>query len=397
MSDTTNSRSNVCIGFVSELSLSHRAAWSGTPRYMLQALMQAGGNVNEVPPIMQASTLALNRASKLVSYVTGKNPMLNRLGLISQAKAHRLQHAAQEARAEVLFAPVGSSLIARMSPGFPIAYSSDATVKLMATYYSSFEGMNRATLQRSISLEREAMQRAGLLIYPTQWAANSAIKDYGINPDRIMVQAFGANIDSTPAREDVLLPREPGPWRLLFCGVEWQRKGGEIVLEALELLKTRGIDVELSILGCTPKPKRHLPPNVTVIPFLNKTLPEDATKFSQIFQRADLLLLPTQAECYGLVFCEAAAYGTVSVATHTGGIPEVIRDGVTGRTVPPGQDPRPLVDAIADILHNPDKLETMRKAARDDFEKRLNWGVWGEAVLPRIQALATAPHRRSVI
>lgn len=394
MADAANPHAEVSIGFVSELSLSHRAAWSGTLKYMLKALVQAGGDVNQVPPVMEGPTIVLNRTSKLIAHLTGKNPMLNRLGQVSELKARRLQRAAQAAKADVLFAPVGSSLIARMPPGFPIVYSSDATVKLMATYYSSFDGMNEATLQRSIALECQAMHRADLLIYPTEWAAGSAIQDYGINPARIMIQPFGANIDIPPQRADVLRPRAPGPWRLLFCGVEWRRKGGDIALAAVELLAERGIDVELHILGCTPEPKRDLPKNITVTPFLNKSVPADAARFRQIFQDADVLILPTQAECYGLVFCEAAAFGTVSVATRTGGVPEVIRDGETGLTIPPGPDPRPWADALESILQSHGKLEDMRVAARDDFENRLNWGVWGQAVLPRMQSLGADKLRR---
>ena len=198
-------------------------------------------------------------------------------------------------------------------------------------------------------------------------------------------------MDDPPARSEVLGPRAEGPFRLLFCGVQWKRKGGDIVLDAAERLIAAGIDIELTILGCTPPrdwaPSEALRRATTVIPFLDKKLPEERERFRRIFTRADLLVLPTQAECYGVVFCEAAAFGTVSFGTATGGVPEVIREGETGFALPPGSDGAAYAAAIEALLADPDRLDRMRHAARDDFDTRLNWSVWAEKTLARIAEL----------
>lgn len=376
------------IGFVSELSPTRREAWSGTIGYLLDALRIAGGDVHQIGPTWEWQTVFLNRTSKVLKRITGRDPMLNRSGIVAGLKAKALLRQAREGHAEVLFAPAGSALIAKMSHEMPVAYSSDATVRLLLDYYPNYTGLHPQTIARSIALEREAMQRADLLIYPTQWAANSAIQDYGIPAERIIVQPFGANLKEPPAREMALAPRKPGPLRLLFCGVEWQRKGGDIALETLRLLLAENVEAELCILGCTPPAGTDLPPGVEVIPFLDKNIPEQQARFREIFMQSDILILPTRAECYGLVFCEAAAFGTISLATRTGGIPEVIREGETGFSIPPEEGAQAYAAHIHDILNTPGRLEQMRRAARDDFEQRLNWDVWGKAVLPRIEALS---------
>jgi glycosyltransferase involved in cell wall biosynthesis len=381
---------NVRIGFISELAPTRREAWSGTIGHLLHALTEAGGLVEDIGPILQRPTIGFNLASKIARRLTGRDPMLNRNPFLARQKARAVIHAVQRTGVDVLFAPASSALIAKIPPGIPIAYSSDATLRLLIDYNPGYTGMSESTIARGIALEHEAMHRADLLIYPTQWAAQSAIDDYGIDPARIIVQPFGANLKVPPSRAEALTPRQPGPLRLLFCGANWRRKGGGIALDALQRLTASGVEAELCILGCTP-PYKTLPPNVEVIAFLDKNIAEERDRFRQIFLQSDILILPTQTECYGLVFCEAAASGSISLATRTGGVPEVIRDGITGFTIPhdaavPGQA---YADKILSVVQEPGRLEQMRRAARDDFETRLNWGVWGKAVLPAIHGLAS--------
>jgi N-acetyl-alpha-D-glucosaminyl L-malate synthase BshA len=72
-------------------------------------------------------------------------------------------------------------------------------------------------------------------------------------------------------------------------------------------------------------------------------------RVSELLARADLFLLPSQTESFGLAALEALASGVPVVASAVGGLPEVVRDGVTGLLVPPAQ-PRELARAIAALL-----------------------------------------------
>ncbi|MCV5127117.1 glycosyltransferase, partial [Escherichia coli] len=80
-------------------------------------------------------------------------------------------------------------------------------------------------------------------------------------------------------------------------------------LKAIEYVRELyGIDVRLKICGCTPN-QEILPAWVELIDKINKNNVEEYQKFIDVLSNADILLLPTIAECYGMVFCEAAAYG----------------------------------------------------------------------------------------
>ncbi len=85
---------------------------------------------------------------------------------------------------------------------------------------------------------------------------------------------------------------------------------------------------------------------------------------------ADVLLLPSELESFGLAALEGMACGVPAVCSRVGGVPEVIRDGVEGYLVPAG-DIKTMGARALEILTNSDRREKMGKAARqralDDF------------------------------
>ena len=91
---------------------------------------------------------------------------------------------------------------------------------------------------------------------------------------------------------------------------------------------------------------------------------------SDILPLADLLLLPSELESFGLVALEAMACRVPTIATRVGGVPELIDDGVTGRLLPVG-DVEGMAEAALELLRDPDRYEQMaetgRRTARDRF------------------------------
>ncbi|HEX4007613.1 MAG TPA: N-acetyl-alpha-D-glucosaminyl L-malate synthase BshA [Acidobacteriaceae bacterium] len=84
---------------------------------------------------------------------------------------------------------------------------------------------------------------------------------------------------------------------------------------------------------------------------------------SEILPLADLLLLPSELESFGLVALEAMACRVPTIATRVGGVPEVIDDGVTGRLFPVG-DVDGMAGAAVELLRDPSRFEEMAEAAR---------------------------------
>lgn len=367
-----------------------RRMWSGTVHYMAEHLSLEGLEIDEVAPAFPTLTLALDKAGYAMTRLMQRRTLINRSETMSRVKGRILDQRLVTHKADAIFAPVSATLLPGLRSTLPVIYASDATLPLMFGYYDKFKAWTSAGKARAMAQERSALQRADLLLFPSDWAARSAIEDYNVDPARIRVTPFGANIDDAPTREQAIVPRKPGPIRLLWCGVDWARKGGDLTLTAVEDLRKRGIEVELTILGTTPdKPiPAALAPHVRVVPFLLKSDPEQYRLFKDLYLTSDIFVLPTRAECYGVVFCEAAAYGIPSVTLDTGGTSAVVRHGETGLVLPLNSTAGKLADSIAQIVTDPGKLEQMGRAARDDYETRLNWAAWAADVVPSIRALA---------
>lgn len=87
---------------------------------------------------------------------------------------------------------------------------------------------------------------------------------------------------------------------------------------------------------------------------------------------ADLVAVPsTEPDPLPGAAIEAAAAGCAVIASAHGGLPEIIRDGVTGRLVPPG-DPAALAETAAELMDRPEERERLGAAAREDVRNRFS-------------------------
>jgi N-acetyl-alpha-D-glucosaminyl L-malate synthase BshA len=90
---------------------------------------------------------------------------------------------------------------------------------------------------------------------------------------------------------------------------------------------------------------------------------------NELLPVADLMIMPSELESFGLAALEAMACKVPTIATSVGGVPELIEDGVTGRLFPVG-DTDSMAKAAIDLLANPEKLEAMAKAGRASAQAR---------------------------
>ena len=179
------------IGLITEIDIRRKEAWSGTILHMVRALEQAGTRLEILGPVNERETILLKRAGKVLRRLTGEDPMLNRVRAVTRRKGRKVLDLSRSASIDVLFAPVGSTLIADLPPSdIPVVYCSDATVRLMLDYYDWYGTPSPRVRDRAIASEAAAMRRADLLTFPTQWAARSAIDDYGIDSGPRLRPAF---------------------------------------------------------------------------------------------------------------------------------------------------------------------------------------------------------------
>jgi glycosyltransferase involved in cell wall biosynthesis len=98
------------------------------------------------------------------------------------------------------------------------------------------------------------------------------------------------------------------------------------------------------------------------------------------YQQADLFVLPSRRESFGLVLAEAMACGLPVVATTAGAIPEVVEDGLTGVLVPP-DDPEALANAVRSLLSNRPRMQAMGTAGAQRVRQRFTWDKVAQRVV----------------
>jgi glycosyltransferase involved in cell wall biosynthesis len=178
-----------------------------------------------------------------------------------------------------------------------------------------------------IERQKRLYESADLCFAASGWAASSIRSDYGIDERKVRVTGFGANVVGRVVEKDWSRPR------LLWVGVDWYRKGGDLLLKAFQEASIPG--ATLDVVGSHPSISE---PNVTC----HGTV-RDASRLRDLFERSTLFVLPSRFEAYGIVFAEAASTGTPLLGTRVGGIPEAIGPG--GLTVP-AEDVVSLVAAL---------------------------------------------------
>lgn len=158
----------------------------------------------------------------------------------------------------------------------------------------------------------------------------------------------------------------PRECRVLYVGRVEQSsrwKGLQVLLDALPRLRELVPQVRLEIVGdgddLTTLQKQAADLGVAdVVDWAGRV---DHADLPARYRRAGVTVLPslTESESFGMALAEALACGCPVVGSDVGGIPFVVRDGVDGRLVPPG-DPAALAEALAGVLTDPPQVEPGR-------------------------------------
>ena len=197
-------------------------------------------------------------------------------------------------------------------------------------------------------MERLSLHRASRLIAVSQSLATH-LAQQGFDPRRVEVVANGV---PTPV-EVPDRPRPIAPWTLGTVALFRPRKGIEVLLDAMAILRHQRLDVRLRTIGgfADESYRQNLRQRSGRLGL--ESLVEWTGFHSDVneqLRQLDLFVLPSLfGEGLPMVILEAMAMGVPVVATDVEGVPEAIRDHCEGRIVPAG-DPVALAQAIAEII-----------------------------------------------
>lgn len=363
--------------------------WSGTPFFACRALEKHLGEVVFLAPSRQRKKTVLSLYGKLLQLVTGGRISPAHSSVMASAVGADIKRKIEAADPDAILLLASSPVISGVPDDRPLIYVSDTTFRLITDYYPRYSNLTSKARCDGNRLEQAAIGQADLLLYSSEWAARSAIEDYGADPGKTHVLPFGANLEPPPHAEELDLERKSSVCRLLFIGIGWVQKGAQTAVDALNALHAAGVDATLTICGCTP-PSPLANPRVTCIPFLDKSDPLQRARLNELYREADFFILPTRAECYGVVFCEAAAHGVPSIAPATGGVPSAVREGESGHLLPIDATGTDYAELIAAIYRDSARHRALRQSSRAAFEHHLNWDSWGSRAAALIRETAAS-------
>lgn len=301
---------------------------------------------------------------------------------INRFYGKQINQAIADSDAEIILCPDVNS-IAFLNCRQPIVLWSTNLYGTIIDSYPAFSQLCRETQQNLVKMDRLALERCDLAIFASQWAADYAIETYGFSPDKVRVAAYGANVmgDRTLTEiQGAIAARSQQQCELLFFGVNWQRKGGDIALQVAKMLNAKNIKTRLTIVGCRPPQSLDLPDFVNVVGFLSKGTEKGREKLQEILLRSHFLILPSQAETFGNVLCEANAFGLPCLATAVGGMTTIIAKGKNGQLFDLTASIADYCEYITSEFSDSHRYQALATSAFLEYRDRLNWQVAGQTV-----------------
>ena len=248
----------------------------------------------------------------------------------------------------------------------------------------------------SSMVEETAFRTADAIIAVSEGMRKDVLAAYpGLDESRISVVHNGIDLDRwrpSPDEEVVkALGVDPTRQSVVFVGRITRQKGLPYLLEAV-----RQLPADVQVVLCAGAPDTPeilaevqelvavLQEERTGVVWLDRLLSHD--ELVAVLSSATVFVCPSIYEPLGIVNLEAMACGVPVVGSATGGIPEVIDDGITGRLVPidqvqdgtgtlkkPGVFVSDLAEALRDVLSDPVRARMMGQAGRARVERDFSW------------------------
>lgn len=364
--------------------------WSGTEYFVAKSLEDQGANLDIISGLQDNLTLSVRIKSKLYGRSPDKLYLMQRSPEFAKGYSHQVNKKLNP-QTDLIFTTTNST-IAYLNSNKPKVFYADATFPIMRGYYDWYDKISNKSIEESMLIEQIAINNSQLALYSSEWAAQSAIKDFNASPEKVKVVPFGANILtklSTLEINQLIEEKEISKTcQIIFIGVEWHRKGGDIVLEAVKYLNEElKVPTTLHIVGLDTIPVSYLPNYVINHGKISKNTKEDISKLEKLISESHFLFVPSRAEAYGLVFCEAMAFGVPCISSDTGGIPTIVKNGETGFLLNIDSPYKDYAILISEIYEDKALYKQVSLAAYDDYQYRLNWDAAGRKIMKYLKEL----------
>lgn len=358
-----------------------KKSWSGTP-YMVMKSLQSKGHMVQVLNFLPDKCPIWHRIIiKLFRYMhslTGKQYLYWFTDMFQ--KSLRRQYGKLNVPESDLTFVVGQSFFIPpiMHSNVPIVYLCDATFSAVENYYPEFSHLLGFVSRQGNRICQKALSICDKIIMSSYWAKHHAVEDYKISPELIEVVEFGANLESDLMGQIIKSYTPKQKYKILFSGVHWERKGGDVAVECCDELIRLGYDVELIVAG-VEVPITCQRDYMRLVGFLNKNVENEYKEYIKIMEESDFFLFPSHAECSAIALCEAAGFALPVFAYRTGGLENYVSDGYNGALLHESSRGKEFACRINEAITKC-QLNNMSANARNLYKEKLNWSTWAQRV-----------------
>jgi glycosyltransferase involved in cell wall biosynthesis len=250
---------------------------------------------------------------------------------------------------------------------------------LTARFFPAWAPLGPRDRAERIQLEQTTCRAARYVFAMSDFVRDALVDDYGCDPERVIRVGVGTN-----SMVRSLQGKRYDTQVALFVGIHFERKGGDVLLRAWEMVRKRLPEAELWVVGPKHRPPAAQQPGVRWHGFIS-----DRQQLADMYRRATVFVLPSLFEPYGLVFLEAMGHGLPCIGTERGGIREAIDDGIDGLLVPAGE-PEPLADALTSLLGDPEQATAMGSRGHMKVLKEHTWDRVVDRMAPYIEEASEA-------
>jgi starch synthase len=247
--------------------------------------------------------------------------------------------------------------------------------------------LERRSLALNIRQDGEIFRRAAAIVSTSRWAKDELHRAYPgctapcqvLYPPVMMDWFDVAWIDGRRARAAAgAVPR------VLFIGGDFPRKGGYDLLRAWTAGAFHG-RAELTIVTDWPV-EGPVPLGVRIV----RGVHSHTSAWAAEWRAADIFVMPTRSEAFGLVYQEAAAAGIPAIGSDLNAVPEIIEDGHTGLLVGP-KDESALIRALERLIASPTERYDMGRAGRAIVEQRASTSTHRLRLVDLIRSVCRGP------
>jgi hypothetical protein len=215
------------LSYVTDADINDINHWSGTTWHIFHALKKQDIEVTVIDNLINYTdfvSLARRLYARIIK-ITGNRYFVEREWSVAKRYAKAIEKNINQ-NTDIIFSPGSIPFSVLKSNKMKVFYT-DATFAAMINYYPVYKNICKHTIRIGNELEKSALENCDLAIYLSEWASESTIHDYHINPEKIKVVPFGVNIECTRNKHDIhdIIKTKTKKVCNLFIGVDWEKKG----------------------------------------------------------------------------------------------------------------------------------------------------------------------------